>query len=247
MRNKEIEAILYDWHNEIKLHNQNKDINFLKMLLGDSINKKILVVGAGTGRVAIPLSDKNLVFALDKDSKRLARLKEKINLNENIKIIYKDITRYKPNNMFDIIIFPYSTMQNINPTIKQIKTLKNISRMLRKDGICIIDNSNKFGELENEDYRTICEGYCNKLEMYVIEKEKVTKYRKYIIINKKFYDKNNNIFFKKTERWNIMNGKIFERRIRKAKFKIVDKIKGYDDETSHRTIYVISKEVKEDG
>lgn len=77
--NEEWEALLYDWHNDIKLRRQNKDIEFWESYLEKLCSNEVLVVGAGTGKIAIPLSKYFNVEALDISAGRLKRLKNKSN------------------------------------------------------------------------------------------------------------------------------------------------------------------------
>ena len=238
-----IEGILYDWHNSIKLYNQNKDIVFFKEFIKDKKNKKILIVGAGTGRIAIPLSEKNYIYALDIDKQRLERLREKEYNNKDIKIINKDIEEYESKEKFDFIIFPYSTIQNIHTKSKQKKVLKRTRELLKDDGICIIDISNKFKEFQNYDYTNICEGECRDLGKYVIENEKVRVYKNYVKLYKKFVYEDKKVFFKKIETWDIIDETEFERFIIDVKLKLIDKKRGYDNTTEHRSIYILGREV----
>lgn len=245
MKKREMEALLYDWHNNIKLHNQNKDINFYKKIIKNKNNANILIIGAGTGRVAIPLSDNNKVVALDKNIERLNRLRKKIKSKNKLEIVNVDIKDYKTKKRFDYIIIPYSTMQNIYPKSKQKKVLRNIKKLLKEDGICIIDNSNKFKEFRSEGYKDVCNGFCSERKMFINEYEKCITHKKYIILKQKFVSDNKNVL-KKKERWNILNEKDFERMIMAEKLIINNKIYGYDEFTKHRVIYFLNKEKKDE-
>lgn len=245
MKNSEIEALLYDWHNNINLHNQNKDINFYKKIIKNKINANILIIGAGTGRVAIPLSENNNIVALDKDINRLNRLRKKIKSKNKLEIVNVDIEHYKTSKKFDYIIIPYSTMQNIYPKCKQRKVLRNIKRLLKEYGTCIIDNSNRFKEFKDEDYKNVCSGFCSEIKMVINEYEKCIVHKKYIILKKKFICNNKNILRKK-ERWNILDERDFEKLILSEKLNIKNKVYGYDDFTKHRVIYFLNKEKKDE-
>ena len=238
-----IEAVLYDWHNSIKLHNQNKDIVFFQDFIKDNGNKKILVVGAGTGRVAIPLSERNYIYALDIDNQRLQLLKEKEYNNRKIKIINKDIEKYETEEKFDLIIFPYSTIQNIHTKNKRKRILKKVRELLKDNGRCIIDISNKFKEFQNCDYTSICEGENKALGKYIFENEKVRVCDDCVKLYKKFIDKNNKVLLKKVETWDIIEEKEFEKDITDVKLEIIEKKRGYDNTTSHRAIYIIGRKV----
>ena len=236
---KNIEGILYDWHNSIKLKNQNKDINFFKKLIGIKSKKNILIVGAGTGRVAIPLSYYHNIYALDKSKDRLELLSKKE--YRNLKIICNDVIKYKSNEQFDYIIFPYSTMQNIYPKLKQKTILHHLMKNLKDNGELIIDNSNQFKTIKNQNERVICEGYCNILKTNIIQREKIRVHKKYIKLFLRFNDDKGNMIYKKSERWNIQNEEAFDKMLIKLGYSIKKKIRGYDKNTNHRTIYILSK------
>ena len=77
MSEKKLLAYMYDFYNKHMLHDQNDDIQYYKNQIKHYNSKNILVVGAGTGRVAIPLSNIANVIALDFDAARLEVLKER--------------------------------------------------------------------------------------------------------------------------------------------------------------------------
>ena len=65
MTDKELLAIMYDFYNQHTLRDQNRDIDYyIKQIKKYSV-ERVLVVGAGTGRVAIPLSDYAKITAVD--------------------------------------------------------------------------------------------------------------------------------------------------------------------------------------
>ena len=78
MNDKEILALMYDFYNEHTLKTQNDDIDYYKSIIKDYNLKEVLIVGAGTGRVAIPLSKVANVEALDLDLERLNRIHKKM-------------------------------------------------------------------------------------------------------------------------------------------------------------------------
>ena len=70
----DLEALLYDWHNSHSLVGQQADIGY--WLDETRASDRILVLGAGTGRVAAPLAARGtaIVVALDLSLARLARI-----------------------------------------------------------------------------------------------------------------------------------------------------------------------------
>ena len=67
-------ALMYDFYNYNTLRGQNDDIPYYIKQIDKYSSKKVLVVGAGTGRVAIPLAKYCDVTALDFDKERLTVL-----------------------------------------------------------------------------------------------------------------------------------------------------------------------------
>lgn len=108
MTDKELLAIMYDFYNQHTLRDQNRDIDYyIKQIKKYSV-ERVLVVGAGTGRVAIPLSDYAKITAVDFDNERLEILKSK---KENINVVCCDFINFKSLEKYDLIIVPYSTIQ----------------------------------------------------------------------------------------------------------------------------------------
>ena len=108
MSDNEILALMYDFYNKYVLKDQNKDIDYYINQLNEYSANNVLVVGAGTGRVAIPLSDYVNVSALDFDLERLKLLNVK---SKKPSIIYTDFVDFNHLDEYDLIIFPYSTIQ----------------------------------------------------------------------------------------------------------------------------------------
>ena len=71
MDSKKMLAYMYDFYNLHTLKGQNDDIKYYKEQIKYYNAKTVLIVGAGTGRVAIPLNDVAKVTALDFDEGRL--------------------------------------------------------------------------------------------------------------------------------------------------------------------------------
>ena len=121
--------------------------------------------------------------------------------------------------------------------------LENIRELLKKDGICIIDISNKFKEFKECDYTNICEGECPELKKYVIENEKIEVLKTGVKLYKRFTDKSQITFFETIENWEIINGSELEKSLINSQLKVIDIKRGYDNTTSHRDIYIIGREV----
>lgn len=112
--------------------------NMLLPLLGDIKNKKVLDVGAGTGRLATVLAKMGAqVTALDLSPKMLDELHKK---NPNIKITVGDAESLPfPDNSFDLIIALFLIVHLKNPSI----FFKEAYRTLKDDGKLLITNINQ--------------------------------------------------------------------------------------------------------
>ena len=190
--NEEWEAFLYDWHNGIKLRRQNKDIEFWDSYLEKLRPNEVLVIGAGTGRIAIPLNKKFNVEALDISAGRLNRLKHK---SKEVLTICSDISEYVSEKKYDCVIVPYSTFQCIYPTEKILNMLHSIHNLLIKGGYLLIDLSTHFNEDIDEDWVTVAEGYSLEIDAYIKELQRTIRHPQYIELDKMFQisDKEENI------------------------------------------------------
>ncbi len=92
--------------------------------------KKALDIGCGDGKISLGLAMAGCkVIAIDKDKKKLAKLKGE----RNIETIHKDIRDYRIRRKFDLIISRYCLNFIPRPDFK--KLIKDIYRSLQKDGI----------------------------------------------------------------------------------------------------------------
>lgn len=92
--------------------------------------KKALDIGCGDGKISLGLAMAGFkVIAVDKDKKKLAKLKGE----DNIETIHKDIRDYRIRKKFDLIISRYSL--NFIPRPNFIKLIKDIYNSLQQDGI----------------------------------------------------------------------------------------------------------------
>jgi len=102
---------------------------------------KILEIGAGTGRITIPLIKQGLdVTALDIAPKMLEILREK-SKKENVKIktICADMKNFKSKDKFKAVIITFSTFQHLYSVSDQLKALENIKKHLSSNGLLIFD------------------------------------------------------------------------------------------------------------
>jgi ubiquinone/menaquinone biosynthesis C-methylase UbiE len=101
----------------------------------------ILEIGAGTGRITIPLLKQGLdITPLDLAPGMLACLKEKTTaLNFPIGVVRGDMRTFHVNKKFDAIIVTFRTFQHLYNVQDQFLALKNFKRHLKPGGILIFD------------------------------------------------------------------------------------------------------------
>lgn len=175
MSDNEILALMYDFYNKYVLKDQNKDIDYYINQLNEYSANNVLVVGAGTGRVAIPLSDYVNVSALDFDLERLKLLNVK---SKKPSIIYTDFVDFSHLDEYDLIIFPYSTINFNNKVGKKDEFLFKT--------FCNSVNSNVEVYYTSKRYKDFIEFLVRyKLSdknREVLEKEKYTYYDKDLLL-----------------------------------------------------------------
>jgi ubiquinone/menaquinone biosynthesis C-methylase UbiE len=150
-------------------------------LLGDITNKKILDVGAGTGRLTIMLRDHRAeVTALDTSEKMLEILHRK---NKHIQVVVGDAENLPfENDSFDIVTAAFLIVHLKNPT----RFFDEVYRVLKPGGLFLVTNINQkdppkiettVGEIVIESFYHRPEQVREKLEAlaFSIEKEVFVK------------------------------------------------------------------------
>lgn len=102
---------------------------------------KILEVGAGTGRITIPLLRRGLnVTALDVAPRMLRILKEKSKKQKlPVKTVCADMRKFKLRDKFNAIIITFRAFQHMYSVDDQLNALKSIKEHLKPDSILIFD------------------------------------------------------------------------------------------------------------
>ena len=129
-------APLYDYFQHGVKGDVNFYLNYFKNFIG-----KILEIGAGTGRITIPLLKQGLnVTALDIAPKMLEILKEKAQKeNLTVRTVCADMRRFELRKRFDAIIITFRAFQDMYLVDDQLRALKTIKKHLKPNGILIFD------------------------------------------------------------------------------------------------------------
>lgn len=161
MSEKSLLALMYDFYNLHTLKGQNDDINYYINQIKENNAKDVLVIGAGTGRVAIPLSKYSNVTALDFDGERLLRLEKK---EKNVNTVCVNFLDYDEQKKYDLIIIPYSTLQFDNDKERLNSFFKNLHRIMNQSTIVIFDVSESFSSKVEKNKEFLFKAYCSEVK-----------------------------------------------------------------------------------
>lgn len=177
MTDKKLLAIMYDFYNQYTLRDQNRDIDYyIKQIKKYSV-ERVLVVGAGTGRVAIPLSDYAKITAVDFDNERLEILKSK---KGNINVVCCDFINFKSSEKYDLIIVPYSTIQFCGDITKINKIFNKLNQIMTEQTICIFDVSESFNEKTEKTKEFLFKDFCDEIKEQVEVYYSAKRYKDFI-------------------------------------------------------------------
>ena len=134
------EQSLIDFANEtlIGQYLTRKEQDFIYSCLGDIKDKFLLDIAGGTGRFAVPLCSKGgNIIVLDIDSVSLSVLRKK---NSSMTLIHGDGQKLPfKSSIFDVVLMNQSV--EYIPDIDSL--IKECSRVLRENGVLLINFSNK--------------------------------------------------------------------------------------------------------
>lgn len=148
-------AHYYDWELSFMCPEQNEDIAFWKEYAAKS-DGNILEMGAGTGRLTIPLAEAGYnVTALDNSPNMLKILRNKAG-DIPISIIESNMQSFSSNQKFSLIIFPYFSFQYLLTLEDQIQCLQNVKRVLHHSG-----------RIGFDIYPCVCEGSDSEEDNYL--------------------------------------------------------------------------------
>lgn len=129
-------ADYYDWENAQTVGR--RDIAFWQRLAGQ-VKKPILELGCGTGRVAVPVARKGAtVVGIDRSASMLARGQKYVRrarVGSRVKLIRGDIRHLPfPDKSFPLVMAPYGILQSLLDEKVLSATLKDVQRVLSRNG-----------------------------------------------------------------------------------------------------------------
>lgn len=232
----EAEALLYDWHNSYRLRTQRADVGYFLAAARNA--SRPLVLGAGTGRVAVPLArfaacPGARTTAIDVSEGRLRR----IATTQGLSVIRADMRQLPLVRGFDLVLLPYSTLQLLNSAEDRDRALAETARVLESGGLIYIDVSTSFGMRSTVDWHVILKAPCEELGYTVIEWERCIVYSDHVIIEKSFRTEDDGRILDVLDRWVFSEALALESALDQAGFDLVAVDQGYGDVSSwHRQI-----------
>ncbi len=235
MNKKNILALMYDFYNLHMLKAQNDDIDYYINQIKKYNAKNVLIIGAGTGRVAIPLSKYTNITALDFDEERLNLLRKK---EKNIEVVCVNFFDYEDQKKYDLIIVPYSTLQFDNNKEKLNIFFNKLNEIMKKNTLVIFDVSESFNTKNDRNKDFLFKDYCSEVEDEVEVYYTAKKFKDYIefYIEYKLCTKNVSVI--EHEKYYYYDRKLLFNVIETNNFEILKIDDGYGkDDFKHKHLY----------
>jgi ubiquinone/menaquinone biosynthesis C-methylase UbiE len=128
-------APFYDWENALTLGR--RDVPFWRTV-ALNVGGRLLELGAGTGRISIPLARAGVpVVGIDRSEPMLARARQRLNrakLQRRLRLVRGDIRFLPFRRPFDMVLAPYGMLQSLLRERDLQATLAAVHRVLKKGG-----------------------------------------------------------------------------------------------------------------
>lgn len=101
----------------------------------------VLVVGVGTGRVAVPLLQAGFeVWGIDSSVEMLARARDKVEIfGEQVRLVEGDVRALHLGRSFSLVIVPLDTFAMLESQRDQVCALERIRAHLLPEGLLVVD------------------------------------------------------------------------------------------------------------
>lgn len=129
-------APFYDWENAQTLGR--RDVPFWRRLAAP-VDRSVLELGCGTGRVTLPLARAGtVVVGIDRSEQMLARARTRIRrskLGDRAQLVRGDIRHLPfPDRTFPLVLAPYGILQSLLKESDLARTLEAVHRVLERGG-----------------------------------------------------------------------------------------------------------------
>jgi SAM-dependent methyltransferase len=219
----DLEALLYDWHNANRLVDQQADVGYWVELVRPLAS--VLVLGAGTGRVAAPLAScgGGLVVALDLSLSRVRRIPGAPRLAR----VCGDMRLLPFRREFDGIVIPYSAFQLLETAEDRRRAVRMAASLLAAGGNLYIDVSTSFDRRPSAARSVVLKAYCEELGVIVTEIEECRRESDAMVIEKEFRSPRGELLCAVRERWSYFSSIDFSDLLRSAAFEVMGIDQGY--------------------
>lgn len=100
---------------------------------------RVLELGVGTGRLAIPLSARGLsVTGIDASEAMVAKLKEKAG-GERVTTVIGDMAEVDVEGEFELIFVAFNTLLNLTTQDAQVRCFENVAGRLAEGGVFVVE------------------------------------------------------------------------------------------------------------
>jgi len=141
-----------DYLGKFPIERTNKEVNFVIKSLNLKKGMNILDIPCGSGRHSIFLAKKEInVIGVDISNFMISEAKKRLLKEEkNLSIIFKkgDLRTFKSNKKFDAVINLGNSFGYFSDKENEL-VIKNIRKLIKKDGFFVLDISNTAGMLRN--------------------------------------------------------------------------------------------------
>lgn len=129
-------ADVYDaWYHD--LDDISQVVGFVSGFAGST---RVLELGVGTGRLAIPLADAGLdVVGIDNSALMLRELAPKVKPAHRLTTVRGHMVADMPEGPFGVVFAPYNTLFNLMSGEEQTECLRQAARRLTDTGVVIVD------------------------------------------------------------------------------------------------------------
>ena len=135
-------APFYDWENARTL--QRRDVAFWQRLAAAQ-DGRVLELGCGTGRIAIPVARAGVrIVGIDRSDEMLARARSRIaraRLGGRLSLVRGDIRAlpFRSRVKFSAVLAAYGILQSLTRERDLTRTFESVARVLRRGGLFAID------------------------------------------------------------------------------------------------------------
>jgi SAM-dependent methyltransferase len=103
-------------------------------------SNRVLELGVGTGRLAIPLAESGLeVVGIDNSALMLKELAPKVKANHRLTTTRGHMVADMPEGPFGVVFLPYNTLFNLMSAEEQTECLRRAGQRLAPNGVVIVD------------------------------------------------------------------------------------------------------------